>query len=231
MANARKVSINDEEYPYRLKTILDRPDFLWIHGSGSLNPTKAVAIVGTRSPFYKAMEISQTTARIAGELGYTIVSGYATGIDTFAHIGAMDTEAPTIAVLGAGILQKEPCKPGLERYILSNGIFVSELDDVNAERAYTHLMARDRITSGLADIVIVVETEAAGGAVHTAGLAFQQGRQVYAVVWSENKKYRELAQYLGSDALVQAGIAQSLPIFDAGKDFEQQVHAILETGS
>jgi DNA processing protein len=175
------------------------------------------------------MESTQTIARIAAESGYTIVSGYATGVDTFAHIGAMDAETPTMAVLGSGILRKEPLKPALERYILSSGIFVSELDDINAERAYKHLMARDRITSGLADIVIVVETDAAGGAVHTAGLAFKQGRQVYAVVWSGHEKYRGLAQCLGSDALVQAGIAQPLPVLDAGENFEQQVRAIFET--
>ena len=188
MTEPRQLSLSDDDYPARLRDALQNPPPLWIHGQGRVNPEKTVGIIGTRSPFYKAAEIAQVIGQTYGEAGYTVVSGYATGIDTFGHLGAMDTKAPTIAVLGSGILKKQPPKPALERYVLSSGLFLSAISDPNKERAYKDLMDRDAITAALSDILIVVETDAAGGAVHTAGIASRQGRQVYAIVWSKDRK-------------------------------------------
>jgi predicted Rossmann fold nucleotide-binding protein DprA/Smf involved in DNA uptake len=117
----RQVARSNVEYPHRLDGIDGMPDTLWVHGAVSLNPDRTVAIVGTRSPFYLSTEVAQAIGRITAKLGYTIVSGYATGIDTAGHWGAADEDAPTIAVLGSGIRQKDPLKPALERYILSKG--------------------------------------------------------------------------------------------------------------
>ena len=69
MNDVRKIVSTDEEYPSRLRDIPDSPKALWVQGTGSLNPKKAVAIVGTRSPFYKAMEVTQMMARLAGATG------------------------------------------------------------------------------------------------------------------------------------------------------------------
>ncbi len=219
MTEPRQLSPSDKDYPARLRDALQEPPSIWIHGQGTSNPEKTVGIIGTRSPFYKAAEIAQAIGQKYGAAGYTIVSGYATGVDSFGHIGAMDASAPTVAVLGSGILKKQPPKPALERYVLSSGLFLSAVSDPNRERTYGELMARDVITAALSDILIVVETDAAGGAVHTAGIASRQGHLVYAVVWSKDEKYSKLADCLGSDALVQAGIAKPLPIVDAGKEF------------
>lgn len=219
MTEPRQLPPSDKDYPARLRNALQEPPTIWIHGSVTSNPERTVGIIGTRSPFYKAAEIAQAMGKRYGERGYTIVSGYATGVDSFGHIGAMDASAPTVAVLGSGIVKKQPSKPALERYVLSNGLFLSAVSDPNRERGYGELMTRDAITAALSDILIVVETDAAGGAVHTAGLASRQGHLVYAVVWSNNQKYSKLADCLGSDALVQAGIAKALPIADAGTEF------------
>jgi len=226
MVEAQKVHLDDRLYPGRLRDLAGMPEWLWIQGTASLNPERSVAIVGTRSPFYKATEIAEVIARVAAKSGYTVISGYATGIDTAAHWGAMDAEKPTIAVLGSGILRKEPRKPALERYVLSNGLFVSELNNIHAHRSREHLMARDRITSGLADIVIVVEVSMPSGTAHTAELANDQGRQVYAIQWSQNRKYRDSARP-GTEQLAEAGIAQPLPVLDADTDFERQLNTIL----
>lgn len=226
MAEAQRVHFDDRRYPGRLRELSGMPEWLWIQGTASLNPKRSIAIVGTRSPFYKAVETAEFIARVAAESCYTIISGYATGIDTAAHWGAMDAEKPTIAVLGSGILRKEPRKPALERYMLSNGLFVSELDNMHAHRSRKHLMARDRLTSALADIVIIVEASMPSGAAHTAELASHQGQQVYAIQWSQNRKYRDSVRS-GTDQLIEAGIAQPLPFLDAEVDFERQLSTIL----
>ena len=136
----RQVTRSDAEYPHRLDGIDGVPDTIWVHGGVSLDPDRTVAIVGTRSPFHLSAEVAQAIGRVAAKLGCTIVSGYATGIDTAGHWGAADEDAPTIAVLGSGIRQKEPLKPALERYILSKGVFVSEVPDPNARRATKYLL-------------------------------------------------------------------------------------------
>jgi len=228
MHNINRISPADSEYPNRLRAAIpDDPPKLFIQGSVELNAERTLAIVGTRSPFYKATEIAHMMARIAAAAGYVIVSGYATGIDTCGHIGAMDAGAPTIAVLGSGINRKLPTKPSLEQYVLSHGLFVSEQDSPDTPREYEHLMARDRITSGLSDIVVVVETDARGGAVHTAELARAQGRKAVAIEWTGNKKYCDKAQ-AGTTYMISSGIADAVPILDAGDEFADALQCLLK---
>ncbi|MCA1851682.1 MAG: DNA-protecting protein DprA, partial [Beggiatoa sp.] len=93
-----------------------------------------------------------------------------------------------------------------ERYILSKGVFVSEVPDPNARRATKHLLARNRITAALADVVIVVETDPAGGAAATARFAHEHERKVYAVVWHGHEDYEDFRRR-GSDDLVAQGVA------------------------
>ncbi len=231
----RQVARRDAEYPHRLDGIDGMPDTLWVHGAVSLNPDRTVAIVGTRSPFHLSAEIAQAIGRVAAKLAYTIVSGYATGIDTAGHWGAVDEDAATIAVLGSGIRQKEPLKPALERYILSKGVFVSEVPDPNARRATKHLLARNRITAALADVVIVVETDPAGGAAATARFACEHERKVYAVVWHGHEDYED-SRHRGSDDLVVQGVARPLHVLDDRKkyaraDLEAELRRALLCGS
>ena len=226
MNEIREISFDNPEYPERLRRLADPPPFLYIHGVAGLNDLKTLAIVGTRSPFYKAFEVAWLIGRVAGELGYTIVSGYATGVDTCGHMGAMDANASTIAVLGSGINRKLPSKQALERYVLSHGLFVSELDDPNADREYTHLKARDRITSALSDVVIVVETDKGGGAVRTAKYASQQGQRALAIEWADSEKYHNKVRD-GTAYAIEKRIAEALPILDAGNNFSNHLRQIL----
>ncbi|MGH8568924.1 MAG: DNA-processing protein DprA [Gammaproteobacteria bacterium] len=214
----RQVARSDSEYPHRLEGIDGMSDTLWVHGAAYLNPDRTLAIVGTRSPFHLSAEVAQAIGRVAATLAYTIVSGYATGIDTAAHWGAADEDAPTIAVLGSGIREKEPLKPALERYILSKGVFVTEVPDPNARRATKHLLDRNRITAALADVVIVVETDPAGGAAATARFAREHERKVYAVVWHGHEDYEDSSRR-GSDDLVVQGVARPLHVLDGRKKY------------
>lgn len=232
----RMVSILDKDYPNNLKNLkpftdpilniqLKAPEELYYQGQmllSELNLKKCVSIIGTRSPFHAAYEASQLLGRILGLSDFIIVSGYATGIDSASHYGAMDSNAYTTAVLGSGLNLKKPVKPALERYILEKGLFISEIADPDRSRNYEDLMARDRITACLSDAVIVVDTDIDGGAVHTAKIAKENNRKVYAIDWSKNQKYidKDLG---GNSQLIYEKIANPIDILDAGNEFEEQV--------
>ena len=239
--NYKIVEKGNPNYPRRLSAMrpfkddvlgedLDSPGKLYVCGSGYseiLNPVKSISIIGTRSPFYKAFEIGELVGRIAATKEIVIVSGYATGIDTTGHLGAMDAKGQTIAVLGSGINARNPEKPALERYILECGIFISELDDPNTPTEYKHLMRRDRITAGLSDAIFVVETDPDGGAVHTARIGKKLGKMVYTIDWDSSKKYKSKHQG-GNTKMISDGIAEPISILDADKEFKRELDRILE---
>jgi len=202
------------------------PEDLQIVGSDAalLNATRTISVVGTRSPFYKAFEIAQMVARLAVSEGILVVSGFATGIDAAAHYGAMDAKGKTVAVLGSGVNVRQPTKPALERFILDNGLFVSELCDPEAPREYKHLMARDRITAGLADVIFVIETDPVGGAVHTAKIAHSLGKPVYAINWSSSPKYRGKSQ-TGNKLLIDEGVSAGIPLDGSDNDVEASIRS------
>ena len=207
----------------------DSPERLYVSGAclDLLNAEKTISVVGTRSPFYKAFEIGELIGKLAASRGITIVSGYATGIDTSGHLGAMDSQGNTIAVLGSGINVRVPQKPSLERYVIEKGIFVSEQENPNEPRGYKHLMSRDRITAGLSDAIFVIDTDPKGGAVHTAMTGKEQGRKVYAIDWDSLEKYK--SKHLGGNPqVISDGIATAIPILDAEERFEQHIVQILE---
>ncbi len=172
---------DDDRYPGLLKQIPDPPILLYVWGAFREIDLLSAAIVGTRlcSPY----GITQA-ARFAGGIvsaGFTVVSGLAKGIDTAAHQGALRAKGRTIAVLGSGLLDIYPAENRkLAEKIASSGAVVSELplkmrpDRLNFPR-------RNRIISGLSRAVLVVEAGTRSGALITASLALEQGREVFAL--------------------------------------------------
>lgn len=234
------ISKNDSEYPSKLLKMkpyvdpvlggnFDLPEKIFVTGKlplEKLNSSTSISIIGSRSPFHTAYEIAELIGRIAASLNLIVISGYATGIDSAGHLGAMDGLGNTIAVLGSGINVRHPEKPALERYILENGLFISEQQDPNNPREYNNLMARDRITAGLSDAIFVVETDLDGGAVHTAKIGLDQGRKVYTINWDSNVKYN--GKHLGGNTkMISDGIAEPIDILDAGEEFEDKIRKIL----
>lgn len=148
---------------------------------GRLPRGPAVAVVGTRSPTLSGL---RTAERLAGHLAahdVTVISGLARGIDTAAHRGALAAEGPTVGVAGAGLAVDYPRGSAeLRRAVATAGGLVGELPPGAPPAKHTFL-ARNRIISGLADAVVVVEGGVASGALHTARMAASQGREVWAV--------------------------------------------------
>ncbi|NQU17023.1 MAG: DNA-protecting protein DprA [Candidatus Saganbacteria bacterium] len=179
---AEKLSIlilcpDDQDYPENLKNIYDPSLALYVKGGLLPQDKKALAIVGTRAATSYGREIANTLARELSSFGITIISGLALGIDAAAHSGA----ERTIAVFGAGVDQVYPSSNRqLAREILEKGAWVSEFPIGMTPEKWT-FPQRNRIISGLSLGVIVVEGEEDSGALITAKLASEQGREVFAV--------------------------------------------------
>ncbi len=177
----RLLPLEDEDYPELLKNIYDPPPILYVKGQKLDKSDKMIAIVGTRRASRYGREIAQKLAFELASLGFTIVSGLASGIDTFAHRGALEAKGKTIAVFGCGVDIIFPAENRrLAREIEASGSLVSEFPlGTGTEKG--HFPRRNRIISGLSMGVIVVEGHYDSGAMITAKAALDQGREVFAV--------------------------------------------------
>ncbi len=184
---ARIVSLAHPDYPEALRQIYDPPPVLYLRGtlpealSGTAMQIRAVAIVGTRNASAYALEFSHALARDLARQGVAIISGLARGIDSAAHRGAL-LEGQTVAVLGSGVDVIYPYEnQRLSEQILSgHGALVSEYP-LGSEPRAEHFPARNRIVTGLARGVVVVEGGKKSGAMITASFALEEGRAVFAV--------------------------------------------------
>lgn len=174
------VSPGDPRYPALLGTI-PSPPRLDVLGSLEDGDGLAIAIVGSRRPTPYGMEVAEVLAAELAVRGVTIVSGLARGIDTAAHRGALAGGGRTLAVLGNGIdVVYPPENRDLIQAIERQGAVVSEFPRGTAPRPY-NFPARNRTIAGLALGVVVVEASERSGALITASLAADLGREVFAI--------------------------------------------------
>ena len=168
-------------YPARLKTIADPPPFLYVKGGLGDEDERAVAVVGSRSASEYGLRVTRDLCRGLASLGFTIVSGMARGIDAAAHEAALEAGGRTVAILGSGIdVVYPPEHEQLYQRICGHGAVVSELS-IGAPPISFNFPARNRLISGMALGVVVVEATEKSGSLITAGLALEQGREVFAV--------------------------------------------------
>lgn len=168
-------------YPDRLQQIPDPPIVLWVRGQAGVLSAPAVAIVGSRSATPTGIAIAARLGRELGDAGLVVVSGLARGVDGAAHRGALDGVGCTVAVLGCGVDVNYPREhAALASAIVERGAIVSELAPGTPPRP-GHFPLRNRIISGLARAVVVVEASERSGSLITARAALEQGRDVLAV--------------------------------------------------
>ncbi|OQY86072.1 MAG: DNA protecting protein DprA [Chloroflexi bacterium UTCFX4] len=212
---------DDARFPKQLRELKDAPVILFARGAIKKGDENAVAIVGTRAASEGAIEIATTLARELALRGLRVVSGLAMGIDTAAHVGALDAEdGRTIAVLGSGIRVIHPRENAeLAARIASHGALISELMP-NAPPRGPQLMARDRLVSGLSRAVIVVEAGQKSGSMDTAERARKQGRLVYAIPGSEGTEglLKGGARRLEMDAVDFDALAEEIYAHDTEKE-------------
>lgn len=176
----RVLTLADPAYPSALREIPDPPPFLYVHGD--LHPSEpAVALVGSRNSSGDGLRTARTLAAELVRNGVAVVSGMARGIDTAAHRGALDAGGRTLAVLGSGFEKLYPPenRPLFDR-IAGSGAALSEFPLQAGPEAH-HFPIRNRVISGLTLGTVVVEAPRRSGALITARLAAEQGREVFAV--------------------------------------------------
>jgi len=170
-------------FPRALGAIFDVPAGLFVRGRAELEllDRPAVAIVGARSCSAYGADVARMLGRELAAAGLVVVSGLARGVDGHAHRGALDAGGLTVAVLGCGIDRNYPAAHAeLATRIAEHGLVVSEYAP-GVEPAPWRFPARNRIVAGLAQATVVVEARERSGALITADLALEEGREVFAV--------------------------------------------------
>ena len=187
-------------YPALLKEIRDYPKELYYIGDPKLLEEKCVSIVGSRKTNQYGRSTAYSFGKALGQRGITVVSGMAVGIDTCAHEGALQEKGNTAAVLACGLdLCYPPRTRELKGKIESAGIVLSEYPPGTAAQRY-YFPQRNRIISGLSPLTVVVQAGNRSGALITAELAADQGRDVGAVPGNIDSEYN-----LGSNKLLREG--------------------------
>ena len=173
----------DAEYPRLLREIPDPPAVLYYRGDANLlhpqSQQPIVAIVGTRDPSDYAKRWSHKLAAVLAKNGTIVISGMAEGIDTQAHLGCLEANGKTIAVLGTGTdIAYPPRNKVLHQQILERGLVISEYP-AGTPPSRPHFPRRNRIIAALSRATLVMEAPQKSGALITAYVANEYGRDVY----------------------------------------------------
>jgi DNA processing protein len=177
----RIVTLFDEEYPENLRQIADPPPVLYVTGEFGGSDGDAVAVVGSRAATAYGRFTAGRLSRDLASRGITVVSGLARGVDSCAHAGALEAGGRTLAVLGSGMDHFYPPENRqLAEKISRSGAVVTEFA-FGCKPERWHFPLRNRIISGLSLGVVVVEAATRSGALTTANMALEQGREVFAV--------------------------------------------------
>ena len=177
----RLLRCTDADFPPQLEHIPQPPAVLFVAGDASLLLHPQVAIVGARAASRSGLAHARAFAHALADAGFTITSGMADGIDGAAHDAALDIGAGTLAVIGTGPDRVYPRKHhALAKRLAGQGALVSEFPPGTPARA-DHFPRRNRIISGLALGVLVIEAGLRSGSLITARLAAEQGREVFAL--------------------------------------------------
>jgi len=174
-------TLHDADYPESLRHIPDPPLLLYMTGRRALLQQSLVAVVGSRNASTQGRANAENFARALSEAGLCVVSGMALGIDTAAHEGALQGAGSTIAVIGTGIDRVYPARNrALAHRIAVEGCIVSEYA-LGTPPLANNFPRRNRIISGMAAGVLVIEAAAQSGSLITAQMAAEQGREVFAL--------------------------------------------------
>jgi DNA processing protein len=179
----RFLARSDAGFPRLLRAIHDPPPGLFVRGAGDLEllARPAVSVVGARACSPYGAHVARSLGRELAGAGLVVVSGLARGVDGEAHRGALEAAGATVAVLGCGIDRDYPASHRtLAAEIAERGLIVSEYAP-GVEPAPWRFPARNRIVAGLSAVTVVVEAREASGALITADLALEEGREVFAV--------------------------------------------------
>lgn len=177
-----KINIEDTRYPKILRNIKNAPQQLYLEGNIKLLDTHGIAIIGSRKCSENGSKMAKKFAQELVSQNITIISGMANGIDTYAHIGAIENRGNTIAVLGCGFnnIYPQENEKLYKQIIKNNGLIVSEYPP-ETEASSEKFIERNRIVSGLSIGILVIEAKHRSGTSVTAKIAKSQNRKVFTI--------------------------------------------------
>ena len=212
VSKIKTITIGDEAYPENLMHIYGKPQTLYVLGNEKLLDAQSIAIIGCRKASKYGLRNAYEFGYELAKKGICVVSGFARGIDSYAHKGALAAKGATIAVLGCGLDVVYPPE-NVDLYkqiVMNNGAIITEYP-LGSRPEKHHFPARNRIISGLSDGVLVVEAKERSGTLITVEYALEQGKNVYAIpgnITSQNS--------YGTNELIKEG---AIPITKI-EDFE-----------
>lgn len=210
----RFLSIANEAYPSRLRKIDSPPFGLYIRGNLPQENRPTIAIIGTRNSSAYGEEMARYFARELAKFGITIISGMARGIDAIAQCSAVKERGSSCAVLGCGV---DICYPkenfSLYQTLIQKGGILSEYAPGTPPRAGLFPI-RNRIISGLADGILVIEAKEKSGTQITVDWALEQGKEIYALPGRAGDPLSE-----GCNRLIQMGAKLVTTVEDLREDF------------
>lgn len=221
--NIQIVTYLDEDYPKRLKTIIDKPTVLYYKGNiECLNKKDTVAIIGTREPTEYGVKIARNVGSSFGKRDYVVVSGLALGCDMYGHEGCLDENGTTVAVMPCGLDTVYPAKnkPLAEKILDKGGCLISEYP-IKTRVFKNFFVERDRLQSGLSDGVFVIETGEKGGTLHTVGYALEYKRVV--ACYNHPSKYLTEPKTFGNQKLIREGKALAVGNDDELEEFRKKM--------
>lgn len=174
---AQILSPLDPDYPTLLAATKDDPFLLFVRGALALEPNKSVAVIGTREPTKHGILIAQRISQYLAEQGWSVVSGLAKGCDAIAHQAALDNDGHTVAVLAHGLHTVSPKANAIlaEDILNKGGALVSEYR-FGVEPRPEFFVKRDRTQAGLAQGVVMIQSDLKGGSLHASRAALDYGR-------------------------------------------------------
>jgi DNA processing protein len=173
------VTIVDESYPENLRSIHNRPPFLFVRGHLAPSDARSVAVVGTRNASPRGLQESKRFAAEIADAGFVVVSGLAKGVDAQAHRAALDMGARTVAVIGTGIRRVYPAEnASLQNEIAATSAVISQFWPDAPPQKQTFPM-RNIVMSGFALATVVIEASNTSGARMQARFALEHGRPVF----------------------------------------------------
>lgn len=180
--NIKMITIYDKKYPSKLRNIYDPPIVLYIIGDEDILQNFSIAIIGSRMCSNYGKNVAKHFAYNLSKQNINIIAGLANGIDTYSHMGAIQANKKTIAVIGSGLDIVYPVqnKKLCEDIVKSGGAIVTEYI-VGTRPEKTNFPARNRIISGLSSGVLVVEAGKRSGTYITVDFALEQGKDIYAI--------------------------------------------------
>jgi len=203
----------DANYPPRVLALEHPPDPLWIDGDPAALATRAVAIVGTRRMTAYGERVARELASACASAGVVVVSGFAQGVDSAAHRGALDAGGRTVAVLGEGIALFVATVRGRRRPLVprvrASGALVSQYAPNFCAQPWT-FVRRNATIAALAEAVVVIEAGERSGALITAQDARRLGRPLFAIPGPIDS-----SASVGTNALIASGQARALVGADA----------------